>query len=144
MKLFRMTVAAWLITCVACFAALADEAKEDMHFRTHVAPLLTKYCIECHRPGNAKGELNLTTKVGFEKGGTSGELVDGLDRTDLEFSLLYERIISTDENARMPPKRALSKKQVELVRQWIRSGAKWPDDVSLKRRHANDMMTTPQ
>jgi mono/diheme cytochrome c family protein len=49
-----MTVGAWTA------AKAADPpAASDAYFRDHLQPLVTKYCIECHGPATAEGELRL-------------------------------------------------------------------------------------
>ncbi|MEZ6091340.1 MAG: PSD1 and planctomycete cytochrome C domain-containing protein [Pirellulaceae bacterium] len=97
---------------------------EIEHFEKEIRPLLIAKCAECHSGSTPDGDLNLVTKKGFQAGGTSGELMDG---TDLEFSLLYQRVITTDENAMMPPDERLNEKEIEAIKQWILAGAVWPD-----------------
>jgi hypothetical protein len=55
------------------FALGSQNSQPD--FDREIAPILATYCLECHKDGNLKGKLNLTTKAGIEKGGKSGPAV---------------------------------------------------------------------
>jgi len=95
-------------------------------FESEIAPLLVKRCVECHRPGEDSGNLNLTSRGGLLKGGDSGEVID---LQDVSQSYLLERL----KVGEMPPtQKGLSRKlpdaEIELLQQWIAAGAKWPDD----------------
>ena len=43
-------------------------------FNRDIAPLIAKRCLECHNKRDVKGDVNLTTKVGFTKGTDNGRL----------------------------------------------------------------------
>jgi len=95
-------------------------------FDREVRPLLQEHCIECHGAKKQKGELRLDAKPYALKGGHDGPvLVAG----DVAKSSLFQRIISTDDDERMPPKgERLSAEQVATVKAWIESGAVWPEN----------------
>jgi len=95
-------------------------------FDREIRPLLQEHCIECHGAKKQKGELRLDAKPYALKGGHDGPvLVAG----DVAKSPLFQRIISTDEDERMPPKgERLSAEQVAAVKAWIESGAVWPEN----------------
>ncbi len=98
-------------------------------FETHVAPLLTKRCVECHQGANPSGGLLLTSRAGLVQGGDSGAAVDPQNPAA---SYLLERIMSGE----MPPEiqgrsQALPDLEIKLIRQWIEGGVKWPADRKL-------------
>ncbi len=95
-------------------------------FDREIRPLLQEHCIECHGVKKQKGELRLDAKPYALKGGHDGPvLVAG----DVAKSPLFQRIISTDDDERMPPKgERLSAEQVAAVKAWIESGAVWPEN----------------
>ena len=97
-------------------------------FDNEIRPLLQKHCIECHGEKKQKGELRLDAKSYALKGGHEGPaLVAG----DVAKSPLFQRIISTEDDERMPPKsERLSAEQVAAVKAWIESGALWPENVA--------------
>ncbi|HEU0068707.1 MAG TPA: c-type cytochrome domain-containing protein, partial [Nitrospiraceae bacterium] len=116
--------------------ATAEEAAPtaaEKLFATQVRPLLTAKCFACHGGDREKieGELDLTTRAGMLKGGsTSNEvLVPG----NAEQSLLYGATTWKNPDLQMPPKEndRLTEEQTWLIRDWIKAGAPWPDDERL-------------
>jgi len=94
-------------------------------FDAEIRPLLQEHCIECHGEKKNKADLRLDAKVHAFKGGESGPaIVPG----DSAKSGLFSRITSADEDERMPPKNdPLKPPQIALIKQWIDSGAEWPE-----------------
>jgi mono/diheme cytochrome c family protein len=86
--------------------------------------------VRCHGPRKTEGELRLDTREGLLKGGDSGAVVlpgDG------KGSLLYQLLVETDPDKRMPRRRGpLTPVQTETVRRWIDQGAPWPDGAVVK------------
>ena len=41
----------------------------------------------------------------------------------------YLRLVTAAGGERMPAERALAEDQIDVIRQWIEQGAKWPDSV---------------
>ncbi|TWU08509.1 PSD1 and planctomycete cytochrome C domain-containing protein [Stieleria varia] len=105
---------------------IAEDSSE--YFESHVRPLLIAKCVECHGGMTPEGDLNLATRDGFIKGGTSGGLTDGVDP---EWSLLFERIITPDEDAMMPPDERLTSDEVAVFKKWIEAGSVWPESSLL-------------
>lgn len=95
-------------------------------FDREVRPLLQKHCVECHGDKKQKGELRLDAKVHAFKGGHDGPAIL-VGKADA--SPLFQRITSSDDDERMPPKGdPLSAAQVALVKAWIEGGAVWPEN----------------
>ena len=62
---------------VICFALAFVEHVNGVSmpdFNRDIAPLIAKRCLECHNKRDVKGDVNLTTKVGFTKGTENGRL----------------------------------------------------------------------
>ncbi|MEO5803164.1 MAG: DUF1549 domain-containing protein, partial [Verrucomicrobiota bacterium] len=101
-----------------------DAKKKFVH---KVQPLLQEKCFGCHGKDKdgIEGELDMSTREGLLKGGESKKpsLVPGQP----EKSPMYLAILRQDDDFKMPPKdrNALSKDEIEIVRQWILSGAPW-------------------
>jgi hypothetical protein len=56
---------------VICFALAFVEHVNGVSmpdFSQDIAPMIAKRCLECHNKRDVKGDVNLTTKVGFTKG----------------------------------------------------------------------------
>jgi hypothetical protein len=121
-----MRAATWIALALVLLPlpARADEAL----FRSRVAPILKKRCIECHNPQKSRGGLNLTTRESLFKGGDQGEaLVPGKAGK----SLVVEQISGT--KPAMPKKgSALSSQEVADIRRWIDAGAPWPKGMRLQ------------
>ncbi len=103
-------------------------AQDPVDFKTQIAPLLEKRCYECHGEKKQKGGLRLDRKRDIGKGGDSGEppLVAAKDGE----ALLLQRITSSDNDEKMPPKgERLTPAQIGLLKTWIAQGANIPDGV---------------
>ncbi|MDP7291878.1 MAG: DUF1549 and DUF1553 domain-containing protein, partial [Verrucomicrobiota bacterium] len=79
-----------------------------------IAPLIAKRCLECHNKRDLKGDINLTTEVGFTKGTENGRLA-------LE-------LVTKGE---MPPKvkgqqQKLPDAEIALLKRWVNAGVAWP------------------
>jgi mono/diheme cytochrome c family protein len=94
-------------------------------FDGEIRPLLQEHCIECHGEKKNKADLRLDAKVHAFKGGESGPAIVAGKSAE---SPVFQRIVSTDEDERMPPKDdPLTSAQIALIKQWIDSGANWPE-----------------
>ena len=101
------------------FALGSQNSQPD--FDREIAPILATYCLECHKDGNIKGKLNLTTKAGIEKGGKSGPAVVSGKIGKIETSPLLVRVMANE----MPPKTPLPIKDKLLLEKWVLAGAIW-------------------
>jgi hypothetical protein len=108
-----------------CSFAWADDAL----FRERVAPVLERRCLGCHNGSDKKGGLSLETAASLETGGDSGTpVVPG----EPEESYLLDLITPDRGRAKMPKDAdPLKDDEVAAIREWIHSGAKWPDDIAL-------------
>ncbi len=112
------------------FILLAAAPALAVDFDQDIRPLLQKHCVECHGEKKQKGELRLDAKIFAFKGGHDGMAIVAGDTAK---SLLFQRIHSTDDDERMPPKgEPLSPVQIALVQAWIQAGAIWPENAADK------------
>ncbi|MEO2017774.1 MAG: PSD1 and planctomycete cytochrome C domain-containing protein [Fuerstiella sp.] len=140
-----------LLASVVCLsAAPVASAQTDVSFGRDVRPILSNNCFFCHGPDEAErqADLRLDTREGlFASLGNVRTIVPG----DAEQSELYQRLITEDQDDRMPPKDSgheLTKKQIATLGTWIQQGAKWEGHwsfapvhrshppASTKRKHA--------
>lgn len=121
---------AWFLLLCAIFTIVpaTSLAAETVSFQKDVLPLLSDRCFHCHGPDESHREADLRLDVqeaALEDRGGYAAIVPG----DPDASEIYQRIISDDEFMVMPPadshREALSEKEVEIIRAWIDSGAKW-------------------
>jgi hypothetical protein len=93
-------------------------------FDRQVRPILSDNCFTCHGPDekHRMAGLHFDTKEGAF--GKTGVIVPG----DSAHSKLYQKVSNPNEALRMPPPysgRKLTPQQVETLKNWIDSGAKW-------------------
>jgi hypothetical protein len=132
----------WLtfVVVIACLTGIARA--DDSFFRARVAPILEARCVTCHEGAKPKGGLSIVSAKHFNLGGDSGPaIVPGKP----DESLLLDYISGDDPE--MPKDDApLSAAEVATIRQWIDSGATWPDGVELfdkKQRDRNWWSLSP-
>lgn len=121
-----------LILAFGAVAATAAEPGSDQHFRQYVQPVLESGCVHCHNDKEQEGGLRLDSLEAMLKGGDNGAaLVPG----DPDKSPVYtSACLAADHDDVMPPKKdgpPLSKGQTDVLKDWIKAGAKWPAGVVL-------------
>lgn len=101
----------------ACFAA-------PVSFTKDLAPILADKCVTCHEEKKAKGRYRVDTFELVGKAGSSDE--PALTPGKPEASTLYTRLVTHDEDERMPQKDdPLPPAQVALFKRWIEEGGKF-------------------
>lgn len=106
-------------------ALLARGDKVD--FARDVKPIFDRSCTKCHSAEKAKGKLRLDDKAAAMKGGESGAVI--VPGKPEESELIRAISLPPDHEDVMPEKgRLLSTSEIELLKEWVREGAHWPDD----------------
>ena len=114
------------------------KADEKISFNKQVRPILADRCYHCHGPdGNEiKGKLQLHTfelatheRVYKSKSGKERRRDAAIIPGKPEESLVWERLITDDEDEIMPPldsvAKQLTKEEKEIIRKWIEQGANY-------------------
>src|SRR5260370_32466319 len=98
--------------------APADVAQPS--FQDDIRPLLEAKCSRCHGGKTRRKDLDLRSPAGILKGSESGSVIAPGKPDE---TLLFEKV----RNGKMPPakKDRLSATEVETIRRWIASGAKF-------------------
>eukprot|EP00913_Durusdinium_trenchii_P008903 g8369.t1 len=114
-------------TAPAADRAQATKRPATIDFNRDIRPILSDKCFACHGPDKAhrKAELRLDIEADAKKKRDDHYVVVPGKPAD---SALVKRITSRDENVRMPPpeaKKPLSRRERELLTEWIRQGAVW-------------------
>ncbi len=100
----------------------------DVDFARDIQPIFAQSCYSCHGPKSQLGGLRLDAKSTAMTGGQSGKAIVAGKASN---SLLLQRISGSGEQARMPMGgKPLPAEKIALIRQWIDSGAEWPDTPS--------------
>ena len=115
--------AAIAVLGIVCTAGRVSAADDAPGFNRNIRPILADKCYACHGPdsGTRKADLRLDTEAGSHE--------SAITVGDPDSSELVRRVSSEDPEERMPPAAAkkppLTKEQIELVRKWIKNGAKY-------------------
>ncbi|NBV52597.1 MAG: DUF1549 domain-containing protein [Verrucomicrobia bacterium] len=122
MPLRPFTLSAFCLLAAAVSPLLAaDNAQAEK-----AVALLDSRCFKCHShsAGKNKGGLVMDSLAGLTTGGDGGAaLLPG----DPAKSLFLQNILETDPEKMMPPKGdRLTKDEVTLLQDWVKSGATWP------------------
>jgi mono/diheme cytochrome c family protein len=119
-----------LFLAVLCLAAGPVQAAE-VDFVKDIKPILEKSCVQCHGPKKANSDLRLDSRAAVLKGSRHGAVVVPGKAAD---SLLAQVLqLPADDSKHMPAKGdPLSGQQINLVRDWINQGLKWPDGITLE------------
>lgn len=98
-------------------------------FAAQVRPMLERRCFRCHGPDTGESGLRLDVRDSALLGGESGE--PAVVPFDAEGSHLVSLVTATDADMVMPPEGdRLSEAEISLLRNWIDSGAVWPDELA--------------
>lgn len=93
-------------------------------YTQQIQPIFAKHCFACHGPGDAESGLALNQRETALSEADSGEtpIVPG----NALASHLIARITSREAYEQMPPEGdRLSRRQVDLIKQWINEGAEY-------------------
>ena len=121
--------------------ALASEAAPD--FQREVRPILEQHCFKCHGPEKQKGSLRFDSKESAFKKGDSGEVA--IVPHNAAKSRLIQLVTSQKDDEWMPPKGdRLSRNEIDILKDWINSGADWPVEVSPAQVARAEMQVTDE
>ncbi len=134
-----------LIVALVASTVFAQAEDKKIDFVKEIQPILEKSCVECHGPDKVKGGLRLDNKEAAFKGGKGGlAIVAG----EPEKSDMHHRVtLPKDDDDVMPSKGdLLTKAQQDLIRDWIKQGANWPEGVVAKASgvSADDANSEPE
>lgn len=104
----------------------AASAEEVVSWKLDVQPILEARCVGCHKPGGQGLEatgLDLTSYKGLMTGTKHGPIVVPGDTLSSNLLVLIEG--RAHPQFRMPHgQRPLLKQQIEIIRLWVKQGAK--------------------
>src|ERR1700751_4741430 len=113
-----------IVAVIIFFAFSSHQSAID--FNTQVKPIFNKKCITCHGGVRRKSNFSLLFRsdaLAINKSGKAA-IIPG----DPDHSEMIRRLTSNDLDERMPYKHdPLTKDEIEVLRRWIKQGAKWGD-----------------
>lgn len=104
-------------------AQQGDISKTKVDFANEVKPIFNTHCTSCH--GGVKQAADISFVYGDNVVAPNGWIVEP---GDPDASSLFQRVVSDDPEERMPPPGhgpALSDKEVDVLKRWIKQGAQW-------------------
>jgi menaquinol-cytochrome c reductase cytochrome b/c subunit len=107
------------VTQAAALPTLAPD--EVPSYEVHIAPLIKRYCISCHRPGKKN---NNYTMQSYEEIMNTGDHTPNVIPGDLNSNLI--RMINRqdiDAGGPMPPTKALKPEVIDIFTRWVLGGA---------------------
>ncbi len=108
--------------------AAAHAADSPVDFNHDIRPILSNRCWKCHGPDEKERQAGLRLDA---RDGLSAKLESGkvaVVAGNPEESELIRRIVSDDDDVRMPPSghgKKLDAKEIDLLRAWIKQGARF-------------------
>ena len=119
-----MVLRALVSVALLSSAGFLSQAAPAVDFDRQVRPILSDNCFTCHGPDEKHRMLGIHFDTKEGAFGKPGVIVPG----DSAHSKMYLRVSNPNEAMRMPPVssgRKLTPAQVDILKNWIDSGAKW-------------------
>jgi hypothetical protein len=131
-----------LIFALLVSAAMASgqtEAAAPDFFENKVRPILATNCYACHT-NSQLGGVRLDSRAAMLKGGQTGAaIVPG----DPDKSLLIQAVRQTGE-LKMPKGGKLKNEEIEVLVEWVRAGAVWPESAPVAAAKPGAYVTRPE
>jgi hypothetical protein len=115
------------LCAVFLLASAARGETPKIDFSRDILPILSDNCFHCHGPDEKGREADLRLDqheaVVADRGGYHAVVPGSSDASEL-----IKRLVTTDDDARMPPpdsNRKLTPEQVDLLKRWVDEGASW-------------------
>src|SRR5258708_24721060 len=120
----RFLIAAGLLILVISWLLISS--RKPIEFNTQVKPILNKNCITCHGGVRQQADFSLLFRSQALANTKSGRpaIIPG----DPDHSEMIRRLSLEDPEDRMPYRHdPLPSGEIDILRQWIREGARWGD-----------------
>jgi hypothetical protein len=121
------------LICLLLFTVQAQSGQRPLtpqdaeYFERRVRPILVEHCLACHGPKKQMSGLRLDSRSGLLHGGDNGPAIHP-GKPDQSTLILAVR---HSGERKMPPKKTLSREQIEALTTWVKMGAPWPDLMRL-------------
>lgn len=122
-KTWLIVLAIFSVGAISMGFNLFSSSKID--FNAEIKPILNKKCVACHGGVKKGGNLSfLFAHEAINTKGKSGKIA--IIPNDAENSEFYKRLITHDEETRMPKnEEPLSAEEINKLKEWIDDGAEW-------------------
>jgi uncharacterized membrane protein len=102
----------------------STEPGNPAFYGVHVAPLLARSCVSCHKPEKHKGGLRMDSYEQLMRGGTDGPAVVPGDSKSSEILRRVRLPPSDDDSMPSDGDKPLTQQEIQMIDQWIAAGAK--------------------
>jgi mono/diheme cytochrome c family protein len=106
------------------FPALADG--EVPSYNVHIAPIVKRYCVSCHRAGKDNGNYLMTSYEEILNTGDNVPLITAGNENSILLKVIQEQTIKDAAGEEiigvMPPKKVLGADIVDVFMRWIMNG----------------------
>ena len=103
------------------------------NFKRDIQPILETNCVRCHKQGKSKGGLRMETHALMLEGGEEAEAI--VPGKPGESEIIRRTHLRPIDEGFMPDEgQALKKNELGLLTAWIKSGAQWPEGITLTER----------
>ncbi|MCK5279146.1 MAG: hypothetical protein KAK04_11415, partial [Cyclobacteriaceae bacterium] len=118
------TVIITLLLAFSCLVVWVILPDDEIDFNTQVKPIINNNCISCHGGVRQNGGFSLLFEEQAKGNTDSG--VPAIIPGHPEKSEMIRRLQSHDLEERMPyEKKPLGKEEINILKRWIKEGAKW-------------------
>jgi hypothetical protein len=95
-------------------------------FEKKIRPLFAEHCYSCHGEKKQEASLRLDRQKDLVKGGDMGPVIKPGDpaKSSLIAAIQYQG------DVQMPPKKKMAPAEIELIVQWVKMGAPYPEDTA--------------
>jgi mono/diheme cytochrome c family protein len=127
------TLLSTMLVLLVTSGLAAQEPAEEL-FRNRIAPLFQQHCFACHNNTDQKGDFSLETRESLLESGM-------LEPGDPQGSHLLEMLVGSGGKRAAMPKDSdpLQAQDVQLIADWIKSGAIWPDGYTIREAVTADL-----
>lgn len=122
--MFKTCVLQFSFSLLVVWNSSGALAGDQVDFNRDVRPILNEHCVACH------GGVKQAAELSFVYGEQTLEIIESGSAAD---SYLMERIVTEEEEERMPPAdhgRRLNENEVDVLTRWIDQGAHWGEHWS--------------
>ncbi|MDF9796412.1 hypothetical protein OKW21_001675 [Catalinimonas alkaloidigena] len=118
------TLVAVAFLSVSTYLVIKNNLDKKVSYNQDIRPIINSKCITCH--GGVKKSSGLSFLFREEALDTTESGLPAIIPGDAENSEVYKRLVHHDPEMRMPLEaEPLSKKEIELIKDWINQGAEW-------------------
>ena len=117
------TPTTYTVKAVRAGPGSADPAS-PAYYAVHVAPLLARSCVSCHKPEKHKGGLVMDTYEHLMRGGEDGAAVLPGNPKSSELLRRVRLPASDDDSMPSDGDKPLTPEEIQMIDRWVAAGAK--------------------